>query len=617
MPLPRYAMHAWVCAAQAEISRDGLWAWSVWFLVVLETVSMLLYIQFATITHSVLVLIPVALLLCIAVYQLRGDVMALAKAPLYLVWPRHFSRLALVKPHTRMVACHFYAATIAIKFCCCAIFWYVLFGGFGLPQTMDEGGLRDIPMLKFDDDDCRSWAGRYEMHGQNCTQYRMVQLTGESIVVDLIHDPTYSSCSASTVFSTATRVRICRRCKYRTCSSRYSPVPAWLVDGCDRAFFANVYGHHLANVLGSACALGEDLASCPTLALRYNTLPIRFAICQLVYDSPGWAVPLWRAACMIILYLPGLSFLVSLTGSLTLLFLQYRSVGSFGVLGSAPFDPDRVNRVMAEAQRHRKQMLRQGSQASQREKMMLHFNFSVYILDCATDINCFVQFLRSWQLGLALAQGIIIAVPLILDCYRGKIGPVEAYAGLIGSRKKGYPTNEYLQVLNMEKGAEAPLSLALQFFTLFRATSQLTFWSSVVSMLLSFHGISKFIYHQFELGLQDAMVDEAWQESQPEVAGSDHPSSDNSTSAILPVPFMSNEDFSRLPPGLSPSTPSPACVGAPATSSFPVVPPGINFGDKMKSHMPVAPSETAPVQKRSEVAAAPIQLGENKIRDTE
>ena len=52
---------------------------------------------------------------------------------------------------------------------------------------------------------------------------------------------------------------------------------------------------------------------------------------------------------------------------------------------------------------------------------MLHFEFLVFLADFLSDWYCLVQFAIGQQLGLVLAQGIIILVPISLDCYRGKI----------------------------------------------------------------------------------------------------------------------------------------------------------------------------------------------------
>ena len=83
---------------------------------------------------------------------------------------------------------------------------------------------------------------------------------------------------------------------------------------------------------------------------------------------------------------------------------------------------------------------------------------------------------------------------------------MEVFRGYSESCRKGFPTNRFIQALRSEKGAEAPLSLGLQYYTVLRPTTSLAFWSMVVSMPLSILSISKFVYQNLELGLLEELI---------------------------------------------------------------------------------------------------------------
>ena len=83
---------------------------------------------------------------------------------------------------------------------------------------------------------------------------------------------------------------------------------------------------------------------------------------------------------------------------------------------------------------------------------------------------------------------------------------MKVFRGYSESCRKGFPTNRFIQALRSEKGAEAPLSLDLQYYTVLRPTTSLAFWSMVVSMPLSILSISKFVYQNLELGPLEELI---------------------------------------------------------------------------------------------------------------
>ena len=159
--------------------------------------------------------------------------------------------------------------------------------------------------------------------------------------------------------------------------------------------------------------------------------------------------------------------------------------------------------------------------------------------------------------GLAAVQIAMIAGPMALDCYRGKIQMVEAYAGFAKSRKAGYPTNGFIQALRSEKSVEAPLSLCLQYSTLLHVTTLRAFVFRVLSIALSILNISKFVYATFELGVTDeaaARIDAEDAEDaapapvppRPPVAPAVYPA----TPPGLPAPTAWRPEPTDAPPGL-------------------------------------------------------------------
>ena len=77
--------------------------------------------------------------------------------------------------------------------------------------------------------------------------------------------------------------------------------------------------------------------------------------------------------------------------------------------------------------------------------------------------------------------------------------------GFMASRKVGFHTDDYILALQAEKGLEAPLSFMIQYYTVFRLTSIVSFFSVLCSIPLSIYSMSKFVYVQFEFCIIEAI----------------------------------------------------------------------------------------------------------------
>jgi hypothetical protein len=172
-------------------------------------------------------------------------------------------------------------------------------------------------------------------------------------------------------------------------------------------------------------------------------------------------------------------------------------------------------------------------------------------------------------------------------------------AGFRRSQRKGYPTDAYIRALLSEKGAEAPLSICLQYYAFLRATSLWSFWSMACSLPLSVYSISKFVYVNFELDLASSIA--------PEDAS------------------LLNADAQNLPPrGAESHPPGPPAshIGAGITDSCPPRlghgpphPPGVAPHPSPPRPPGIAPPPGVALPKAA--ALPPIMLGNERVNDRE
>ena len=128
-----------------------------------------------------------------------------------------------------------------------------------------------------------------------------------------------------------------------------------------------------------------------------------------------------------------------------------------------------------------------------KQKFELYREFGLFLADYMSDYYTLVELLLAQQWQFGVAQALIIAVPMALDCLKGKVQLVEVAAAFACSRKKGIPTNELILALRSEKGVEAPMSMCLTYLCLFQATSLSSFASRLASLLLSIINISNLV----------------------------------------------------------------------------------------------------------------------------
>ena len=226
----------------------------------------------------------------------------------------------------------------------------------------------------------------------------------------------------------------------------------------------------------------------------------------LTNDADPQDLQFWRMALSGLKLLPCLALIVWLLLSLALSRLLQQE--PLSMLGQAASDVGAIERVDAEAKRLRVEISRKRLRPTLKDKISLHMQFAFFLVDYASDCNCLAQMLLEQRYSVAIAQALMIVLPVALDCYRGKIQLVEVIGGFLHARKTGFPTNSYIEALRSEKSVEAPLSLCLQYYTLLTATRFRTVWGLLLSMPLSVANMATHVYNSFELSMYDVVVDD-------------------------------------------------------------------------------------------------------------
>ena len=312
-----------------------------------------------------------------------------------------------------------------------------------------------------------------------------------------------------------------------------------------------------------------------------------YSMCALTHGMQSWERSLWTLAISSLMYLPTLALLARLAFGISL--PSCFGLQCLDLLGSQPSVPGRLPAIEARASILPQQMASGELKPKIKDRVLLHLSFVLFLLDYVSDWNCLIQFLRSSEYGLAVVQGVIIAVPFGIDCYRGKVQVVEVVASLSRSRKKGFPTNAFVKAMRSEQGAEAPLSMCLQYYMVLRTTNSVAFWSMAASLPLSLYSLSKFAYNNFELALVDAV--ESGTNREP-TDGSARPASANEASGTQPNV--------TIPQGIVPRGVASGAVNpgrSAPVAGLPERPPGLN----------VPPGLNLP----------PITVGKPKVADTE
>lgn len=489
-----FALAAQIRATELALqdnSKLRRYAWCVWFLTVLEVMSLALYVQCAVFTHGAFLLLVLLLLgVGFCINSKEGGFKKMIATPMYMVFPMYFSKFGLSERQRNAV--RFYACSVAVRLLCCVVFWAVFWTQSADVRQMVASG-------------CPGWVS--EVWGGD--QIEMPVDGWDMLVVR-------SDCSM---------------------------MPAFLLDDCNSNQDAlAVGGGGMVYAAGLAYDFSpQQFESClqHRSPLLHNICTTQACVCQIirdailrtmeVYTSVGrdhsqnseerdsvifGIVQVWEISLKTLVYLPSISLAFWLFCSLILPQLlglaQYFSCydGAFWMLGTAQQNPIMRDKINHRSKQLAPQIARKKVKASCKQRFQLHLEFFLLLLDVVSDVNCLVQLLLSKQYEVGMIQACAILWPIMSDCYRSRgrsFQLVEVVKGFIASRKVGFPADDYILALQAEKGLEAPLSFMIQYYTVFRLTSIVSFFSVLCSIPLSIYSMSKFVYVQFEFCILEAI----------------------------------------------------------------------------------------------------------------
>ena len=366
-----------------------------------------------------------------------------------------------------------------------------------------------------------------------------------------------------------------------------------------------------------ACMLCQQRCSCESSLLPYSLQPFcsdrslanNFTAASF-YD---WKQDMWtnghltgfsmcvtngigelQLAAQALMCLPSITLILWLTICLTLPWISGDVLVS---QWSVPPDMELQSAVRGRARQLCRQMRRGEMETKPADKVFFYMDFGLFLMDYVTDWVSMILNFVNLEFGPAIVQGVIILLPVALDCYKGKIQLVEAVGGFVRSRKKGYPTNAYIKALRSEKSVEAPLSLCLQYYSVLRLTSAFSFWVALVSMSLSIWSLAKFCFVTFELGVTDEAAEELTADA---VEGMPEPHQ--------PAPPMPMH-MPQRPPGIAPPNKGPAAPSMPKPhrDAFPDRPPGVAPPNQSPGSFPERPPGVAPPN-QDQIQAAGLNL---------
>ncbi|CAE7336378.1 unnamed protein product, partial [Symbiodinium sp. CCMP2456] len=608
--MPKFSLYARLRAAGEEAGKDRLRARLVWLLVVLETISMLCFPQVATLTHGAFFLIPLGALLLAAAVRLYPRPGILLAEPLCVVWPDNHSRHGLAREQAPNLC--FGGFVWVLKLVCCLTFWTKPDANSFL-----EGNCPDaVPQ-------------------PSCSHYDRLNLTRACMVVHLTFETPnanrlhllerecWDQCSSpgcgprEQTFDDSVVAALSWKFVHMHCDDpcdlsccqclhcHLSPtVPSWLKQGC----LANAFAPDLAQELYVCHNPGCEPKPNPyyeaqTLSSE-NTMLAQLSRCTLVHGEEPTQVKTAVAVVAALQCLPLASLIACLLLSIWVHLLKGGS--AFVMLGTVPMDPETIEAIDAKAAELKDQIAHRRLESSPKVKFQLWMDFVVFLLDYLSDYNCLRTFVVEGAYGVAAVQVVIIAAPVALDCYRGKIQLVEVFGQFIESRKRGFPTDDFMLALRSEKSLEAPLSMFLQFYMLLRTTHPSSIWSLCISMPLSILGIAKHVHATFELQVLEVLTRHPAQPSQPELQTTPLQSGHGNRPQQRPGPGPAAGPWRSGGENL-------AMQGSPCPpDSMPVIlafPPGIA---PRAEPLPTLPPGIAP-----RGALLPITVGSSKAKDTE
>ena len=199
------------------------------------------------------------------------------------------------------------------------------------------------------------------------------------------------------------------------------------------------------------------LCSTKTLSTSSNVHLACLSTSALRGNMDHWQLEVWKLAAPALMCMPSIALFLWLILSLALPLVSGSGLRSLG--GILP-DAQLREEVDLLARDLNKRMRRGQLERSAKGKFSLYMDFTVFLLDYLTDWASMVLNFLNRQLVPAFVQGAIILIPVLLDCYKGKIQVVEAFGGFARSHRKGYPTNAFIKALRSEKSVEAPCRYA-------------------------------------------------------------------------------------------------------------------------------------------------------------
>ena len=452
--------------------------------------SLALYVQCAVFSHgAVLLLVLFLLVVGFCIGGKEGDFKKMIATPMYMLFPMHFSKFGLSARQQNRVK--FYASSVAVRLLCCAAFWGVFWTQFaadvlqlaasGCPGlvaarwTLDEGWFLQLTL------EMEHWS---DWVRDDCSKMPAFLVDACNSNEEFIEEGNYGAY----FFSPQT---------YVSCLRNRSPLlhNMCLTEAC------------VCQVLLDMSRGFEGAHEQIVGDLDQHNMEEAFRI--LAHIAQGW-----ETSVKTLIYFPSISLAVWLFCSLILPqvlgLAQHFSCydGAFWMLGTAQQNPIMRDKIHHQSKQLAPQVAQKEVKASCKQRLQLHVEFCLLLLDVVSDVNCLVQLLRSKQYEVALIQACAIVLPILVDCYRTRgrsFQLVEVVKGFMASRKVGFPTDDYILAMQTEKGLEAPLSFMIQYYTVFRLTNYLSFLSVLCSIPLSIYSMSKFVYVQFEFCLIEAI----------------------------------------------------------------------------------------------------------------
>ena len=416
-------------------------------LVVLETISLLCIPQVATLTHGVFFLIPLGALFLAATIRLYSRPRILLAEPLCVLWPENHSRHGLAREQVPNL--RFGGFVWVLKLVCGLTFW-------ASPAAFSFLG-----------DGCPDAVRR-----PDCSHYTRPDGNRFCLDIHVKHEPRkakrkgllepergacWSQCQNVVQVNAQPHYR---SCEFPCCQCLHchlsSAVPSWLKQAC----LANAFTPDLAQELfvcpgGCQMPIPNPYYEAQMLSFE-NGMIAQLSRCTLLHGEESTQVKIAFAVVAALQCLP----LACLVACLSLNIWVHRlKGGSASVkLGAVPVELETIEAIDAKAAQLQDEIRHKRLESSFKVKLQLWIDFVVFLLDYLSDYNCLRTFIVEGAYGVAAVQAVIIAAPVVLDCYRGKIQPAQVFGGFMESRKHGFPTDDFILALRSEKSLEAALS---------------------------------------------------------------------------------------------------------------------------------------------------------------